>query len=76
MVERRDRSHAAAKQRANPSLGERLAEILGKSTMVKICKTCADARRPVEDYLPPSVVINAMLELAEWTLATDKGMGF
>lgn len=58
-------AETAAKQRANPSLSERLAEILGKSAMVKICETCADAGGLVEDYLPPSAVIGATLERAK-----------
>ncbi len=53
-----------------------LGVVLSKGAVVKVCGTCIKARGLEEDDLIESVQIAGMLDLADWTMESDKVITF
>ncbi|WP_336708128.1 MULTISPECIES: DsrE/DsrF/TusD sulfur relay family protein [unclassified Cedecea] len=56
---------------------QQMLEILtAQGVLVKLCKTCTDGRGITSLPLIEGVAIGTLVELAEWTLASDKILTF
>lgn len=64
----------------NPSEGyhiQQMLEILtSQGAVVKLCKTCTNARGITELPLADGVEIGTLVELADWTMDADKVLNF
>ena len=64
----------------NPAEGyhvQQMLEILtAQGTVVKLCKTCTNARGITEFPLTDGVEIGTLVELADWTIEADKVLNF
>lgn len=64
----------------NPAEGyhvQQMLEILtAQGAVVKLCKTCTNARGITEFQLVDGVEIGTLIELADWTIEADKVLNF
>lgn len=71
-------SGGLAKQ--NPAEGYHLQQMLeiltAQGAMVKLCKTCTNARGITDLPLVEGVEIGTLVELADWTVEADKVLNF
>lgn len=64
----------------NPAEGYHLQQMLeiltAQGAVVKLCKTCTNARGITELALADGVEIGTLIELADWTVQADKVLNF
>lgn len=64
----------------NPAEGYHLQQMLeiltAQGAVVKLCKTCTNARGITELALVDGVEIGTLIELADWTVQADKVLNF
>lgn len=64
----------------NPAEGYHLQQMLeiltAQGAVVKLCKTCTNARGITDLLLADGVEIGTLIELADWTVQADKVLNF
>ena len=64
----------------NPNEGANIQQVLeiltAQGAVVKLCKTCTNARGITEFPLADGVEIGTLVELADWTIEADKVLNF
>nr|WP_318381501.1 DsrE/DsrF/TusD sulfur relay family protein [uncultured Enterobacter sp.] len=58
------------------NIGQMLEILTAQGVPVKLCKTCTDGRGISDLALIDGVAIGTLVELAQWTLASDKVLTF
>ncbi|HGJ5856767.1 DsrE family protein [Arsenophonus nasoniae] len=58
------------------NLKQMLEILLAQQVEIKLCKTCTDARGITELPLIKGITIGTLIDLAEWTLASNKVLTF
>ncbi|AUQ40687.1 DsrE/DsrF/TusD sulfur relay family protein [Yersinia ruckeri] len=67
---------AGQKPHEGYNIQQMLEILIAQQVLVKLCKTCADARGITALPLVDGVKIGTLVELSQWTLAADKTLTF